>query len=196
MAACATGEAPPPPPPPADFAFLTRLRLDVAEIQVDDRLGPPAPNDRGPRVAVPPATYLRAIARDRFLADGTAGRAIVTLQQAEVIEVRLPARGSLFTAEVDTRYEGRMAMRLDVIAPDGSPAGFAEAEVRRSREVLSTASESGRLATVQAIARDLAEAMNVEIEFQIRRSLREVLAERRPAVPDPVQQEPLRPAQP
>lgn len=193
LAACATGSAPPPPPPPAEFAFLTRLRLDVAEVLVDDRLPPPAPTDRGPRVAVPPATYLRAIARDRLLADGTAGRAVATLQRAEVIEARVPTRGSMFTTEVDTRFDGRMAMRVEVIGADGTPAGFAEADVRRSREVLENVDAAGRNAVVQAIARDLADAMNVEIEFQLRRSLREALVNDRPAMPDPVQQEQLSP---
>lgn len=192
-AACATGEAPPPPPPPPEFAFLNRLRLDVAEVLVDDRLPPPAPSDRGPRVPVPPAEYLRAIARDRLLADGTGGRAVATLQRAEVLEVRLPTRGSLFTTEVDTRYDGRMAMRVELVGADGTPAGFAEAEVRRAREVLQNVDAAGRLRVVQAIARDLADAMNVEIEFQVRRSLRDRLVDgTRPAVPEPVEQEDLR----
>jgi hypothetical protein len=193
LAACATGSPPPPPPPPADFTFLTRLRLDVAEVLVDDRLPPPAPQDRGPRAAVPPASYLRAIARDRLLADGTAGRAVATLQRAEVIETRVPTRGSLFTTEVDTRFDGRMAMRVEIIGADGRPAGFAEAEVRRSREVLENVGAAGRDAVVQAIARDLADAMNVELEFQLRRSLRQLMVNDRPAMPDPVQQEPLGP---
>lgn len=192
-AACATGEAPLPPPPPPEFGFLNRLRLDVAEVLVDDRIPPPAPADRGPRVPVPPAAYLRAIARDRLLAEGTGGRAVATLQRAEVLEVRLPTRGSLFTTEVDTRYDGRMAMRVELIDADGAPAGFAEAEVRRAREVLQNVDAAGRLRVVQAIARDLADAMNVEIEFQVRRSLRDRLAEgARPAVPERVEQEDLR----
>jgi hypothetical protein len=191
-AACANGSGPPPPPPaPPDFAFLTRLRLDVAEILTDDRIPPGAPADRGARARVTPAEYLRAIARDRLLADGRAGRALAVLQRAEVIEVRLPTRGNLFTTEVDTRYEGRMALRIELVQADGAPAGFAEAEVRRSREVLENADANARAAVVQAIARDLADAMNVEIEFQVRRSLRDALVNDRPTVPDPVQQEPL-----
>lgn len=193
-AACASDDQKPPSPPPApDFAFLTPLRLDVAEVLIDDRLGMPAPNDAGSRVAVTPADYLRAIARDRLRADGTAGRAIVVLQKAEVVATRVPTQGSMFTAEVDTRYEGIMAMRIDIIGADARPAGFAEAEVRRSREVLENASAAARAAVVQAIAHDLADAMNVEIEFQLRRSLRDVLSNDRRASPEPVQQEPLTP---
>jgi hypothetical protein len=192
LGACATGEPPPQPPPPPDFAFLTRLRLDVAEVLVDDRLPPSPPADRGARAAVSPADYLRAIARDRLLADGTSGRAVATLQRAEVIETRVPTRGALFTTEIDTRYEGRMAMRVELIGADGTPSGFAEADVRRSREVLENADQAARAAVVQAIARDLADAMNVELEFQLRRSLRDAFVDqRRPAMPDAVEQEPL-----
>jgi hypothetical protein len=194
--ACATSGPPPAPPPPAEFAFLTRLRLDVVEVLVDDRIPPPGPTERGSRAQVTPAAYLRAIARDRLLADGTAGRAVATLQRAEVVEVRVPTRGSLFTNEVDTRFDGRMAMRVELIGADGAPGGFAEAEVRRSREVLQNADAAARAAVVQAIARDLADAMNVELEFQVRRSLRTALLNDRPAVPDPVQQEPLTPPPP
>jgi hypothetical protein len=196
LAGCATGSPPPSPPPPPDFAFLTRLRLDVAEVLTDDRLPPPGPTDRGARAQVTPADYLRAIARDRLIADGTSGRAVATLQRAEVNEVRVPTRGSLFTTEVDTRYEGRMALRIDLVAADGAPGGFAEAEVRRSREVLQNADANARAAVVQAIARDLADAMNVEIEFQVRRSLRAALVNDRPTVPEPVQQEQLTPPTP
>ena len=193
-AGCATDDPQPPsPPPPPEFRFLTPLRLEVGDVMIDDKLGSAASGDAGSRIAVTPADYLRAIARDRLRADGTTGRAIVVLQKAEVIETRVPTRGAMFTAEVDTRYEGRMAMRVDILGADGSPAGFAEADVRRSREVLQNASASARSQVVQAIARDLADAMNVEIEFQLRRSLRDVLANDRRAVPDPVHQEPLTP---
>lgn len=195
VGACTTDGPPPSPPPPPDFTFLTRLRLDVAEILTDDRLPPPAPNDRSNLAAVTPAAYLRAIVRDRLLADGTSGRAIATLQRAEVDEVRLPTQGSLFTTEIDTRYDGRMALRIDLVGADGSPGGFAEADVRRGREVLENVGAAGRAAVVQAIARDLADAMNVELEFQLRRSLREVLIDgQRPAVPEAVQQEQLSPS--
>jgi len=193
VAACATDDPLPPSPPPPEFRFLTPLRLEVGDVMIDDKLSSAAASDAGSRIAVTPADYLRAIARDRLRADGTTGRAIVVLQKAEVIETRVPTRGAMFTAEVDTRYEGRMAMRVDILGADGSPAGFAEADVRRSREVLQNASASARSQVVQAIARDLADAMNVEIEFQLRRSLRDVLANDRRAVPDPVHQEPLTP---
>jgi hypothetical protein len=197
VSGCAVETPSVPPPPPPDFSFLTRLRLDVAEVLVDDRLPAAAPADRGPRAAVPPAAYLRAIARDRLLADGSAGRAVATLQRAEVLETRLPTQGALFTTEVDTRFQGRMAMRVEILGSDGVPDGFAEAEVQRAREVLENADANARAQVVQAIARDLADAMNVELEFQIRRSLREKLVdERRSAVPEPVQQEQLPPPRP
>ena len=60
--------------------------------------------------------------------------------------------------------------------------------------MLENVDANGRTAVIQAIARDLADAMNVELEFQLRRSLREQLIDgQRPATPAPVQQEQLTP---
>lgn len=193
LGACASGSsAPPPPAGPPDFSFLNRLRLGVAEVLVEDRLPPPGPNDRGARARPPVAEYLRAVARDRLLAEGTSGRAVASLQDASITEVRLPIRGSLFTTEVDTRYDGRMKLRIDVIGADGTPAGFTEAQVTRSQSVLENVDAAGRARVVQELAKQLAEAMNVELEFQARRSLGQALltGPRAPSVGE-VQQEDL-----
>lgn len=193
LAACASGSsAPSPPAAPPDFSFLNRLRLDVAEVLVEDRLPPPGPNDAGARARPPVAEYLRAVARDRLLAEGSSGRAVASLQDAAITEVRLPTRGSLFTTEVDTRYDGRMKLRVDVIGADGTPAGFTEAQVTRSQTVLENVDAVGRARIVQELAKQLADAMNVELEFQARRSLGQALltGPRAPSVTE-VQQEDL-----
>lgn len=191
--ACASGSSvPPPPAAPPDFTFLNRLRLDVAEVLVEDRLPPPGPNDRGARARPPVADYLRAVARDRLLAEGTSGRAVASLQDASITEVRLPTQGSLFTTEIDTRYDGRMKLRVDVIGADGTPEGFTEAQVTRSQTVLENVDEAGRARIVQDMAKQLADAMNVELEFQARRGLGQALltGPRAPPVGE-VQQEDL-----
>jgi hypothetical protein len=193
LAGCASGSSPPPPPAgPPDFSFLNRLRLDVAEVLVEDRLPPPGPNDRGARARPPVAEYLRAVARDRLLAEGTSGRAVASLQDAAITEVRLPTRGSLFTTEIDTRFDGRMKLRIDVIGADGQPAGFTEAEVTRSQSVLENVDAAGRARIVQELAKQLADALNVELEFQARRGLGQALltGPRAPSVGE-VQQEDL-----
>jgi hypothetical protein len=192
LAACATDPAPPPAPPvQADFTFLNRLRLDVAEVLIEDRLPPPPANDRGPRTSPSMAALLHAVARDRLLAEGTAGRAVALLQAAEIVESRVQTRGALFTAEIDRRLDGRMKLRVDLLDSEGQPAGFTEAEVRRSQTVLDNVDAAGLARITQAMAKQLTDALNVELEFQARRTLGQALVTGPRATAQPVQREDL-----
>lgn len=192
LAACATDPAPPAVAPlQADFTFLNRLRLDVAEVLIEDRLPPPRANDRGPRTSPSLPDLLHAVARDRLLAEGTSGRAVALLQAAEIIETRVQTRGALFTAEIDRRLDGRMKLRVDLIDAEGQPAGFTEAEVRRSQTVLDNVDAAGLARMTQAMAKQLVDALNVELEFQARRTLGPALVTGPRATTQPVQQEDL-----
>jgi hypothetical protein len=192
FAACATDPAPPTVAPlQADFTFLNRLRLDVAEVLIEDRLPPPPANDRGTRTVPTMPDLLHAVARDRLLAEGTSGRAVALLQAAEIIETRVQTRGALFTAEIDRRLDGRMKLRVDLIDAEGQPAGFTEAEVRRSQTVLDNVDAAGLARMTQAMAKQLVDALNVELEFQARRTLGQALVTGPRATTQPVQQEDL-----
>lgn len=192
LLACATD-----PEPPGvvqlvtDFTYLNRLRLDVAEVLIEDRLPPPPASDRGTRTVPTMPDLLHAVARDRLLAEGTAGRAVALLQAAEIIETRVQTRGALFTAEVDRRLDGRMKLRVDLIDAEGQPAGFTEAEVRRSQTVLDNVDAAGLARMTQAMAKQLVDALNVELEFQARRTLGQSLVTGPRATTQPVQQEDL-----
>jgi hypothetical protein len=134
---------------------------------------------------------LHAVARDRLLAEGTSGRAVALLQAAEIIETRVQTRGALFTAEIDRRLDGRMKLRVDLVDAEGQPAGFTEAEVRRSQTVLDTVDAAGLARMTQAMAKQLVDALNVELEFQARRTLGPALVSGPRATTQPVQQEDL-----
>lgn len=191
-AACATT-----PEPPGvvqlvtDFTYLNRLRLDVAEVLIEDRLPPPPANDRGTRTVPTMPDLLHAVARDRLLAEGTSGRAVALLQAAEIIETRVRTQGALFTAEVDRRLDGRMKLRVDLLDAEGQPAGFTEAEVRRSQTVLDNVDANGLQRMTQTLAKQLVDALNVELEFQARRTLGPALVTGPRATTQPVQQEDL-----
>jgi hypothetical protein len=170
LAACAAEtEGPPLAPLVEGYAHLTPLRLNVREITVEQPgLGP------GRRVDAPapvnPAEEMERMARERFFPGGLDGRATFSIEAASLVRERL-SEGGLFT-----RGEERVSVvlrgRLEVQGGLGGPSGFASAEVRRSTTGPTDGSEASRAAT---LVRRAMEDMNVEIEFQIRRSLRGVL---------------------
>lgn len=178
LAGCGEGH------PPVDFApirsdYLTPLRLDVARLEV----GPvPQPDPQDAGLPVTPGQALRQLIEDRLSAAGTAGEARVTLQEARV---RQTSRG----------LAGAMAVRIDLSSPTRS--GFAEARVERS---VGDPDDDARVARYELIKRLVAD-MNVELEYQVRRSLGAALQSAGAAPPPAsVRQQPLpppgRPARP
>ena len=86
---------------------------------------------------------------------------------------------------------GALAVRLDVLTPDGNRAGFAEARVNRQYQ---GSMRDPRGAAYTLLDR-MMDDMNVELEFQVRASLRDWLQRTAPNAPAPaaVQQQNLAP---
>ncbi len=145
---------------PVSFAplrsdYLTPLRLNVGRVEI----GPaPPPNPLDSIAPVPPAAALRQLIEDRISAAGSGGVATVTLMEARLGR----AGGSL---------QGAMAVRIDLVSADGRQAGFAEARVERTVGD----PNSNLRAALYDIVRRLVDDMNVELEFQVRRSLKDSL---------------------
>ena len=98
------------------------------------------------------------MARDRLFAAGTAGSATFTIDQASIVR------------EPNGALDGQFAVHLDLTASGGARAGFAEARVAR-QYVPGSDSENGS-ANLYALTRQMMDAMNVELEFQVRRTLK------------------------
>ena len=178
-AACVSG-APAPAVrtsfPPLRYDHLTPIRLNVADIAVEDR-SVPAPDGLDAQSPVRPGDALRGMARDRLLPGGASGRAVFVIDEAAIVRVQ----GGL---------SGTMAVHLDVLAADGGRAGFAEARVSR-RRVGTERGESLR-AVLYEVTRQMMDDMNVEFEYQVRRALREWVQDTATApAPAPVQQQEL-----
>src|SRR4051812_49230114 len=163
--------------PPLHYDYLTKLRLNVSSIEV----GPPPPP--GPLDAfnpVPPGASLLQMAQDRLAAGGASGRAVFVVDEALIVQI-------------PDGLEGNLAVHLDVLTQEGTRAAFAEARVSR-RAVGIGRDLRGAL---YDITRQMMDDMNVEFEFQVRRSLRDWLQEATTAPPPPpVQQQDLGPASP
>jgi hypothetical protein len=171
-----------PPPrtvfPPLRYDYLNPIGLNVASIEVEQRAYEVSgPGDVMQLAPVDPIAALRQIAEDRLRAYGSSGRAVFVVTEALLMQ-----RGD--------GYEGTLGVELDVY-PTGSEqrAGYAEARVFRRIE-----SDSDDVRGVlYDLEKQLFDALNVELEFQIRRSLRDWLVAAPTSVPAPVHAQPLPP---
>lgn len=191
VAACGRSSEPPPAPAaPPSYSHLTPLRLAVGRIDVLGATDPAATRTMPPAPLVPQDLVL-TMARDRLSAGGGSTTARFRVQIATLTRESASGGGVFTTAS--ERLTCIMRCRLEVVGEDGSPAGFAEAEVRRVA-VRPAGSEAERSRAAEEIVRLAGNDLNVEFEFQLRRNLRALLqGPARPgeAVPAPVEAEPL-----
>lgn len=163
LGACFGG--PPPPPtvfPPLTYDYLTKLRLNVGSIDIDDSWNPPfGPAQLGPYAPVPPAAALRQMAQDRLVPTGTAGHAVFKIEDASIVQ-----NGN--------RLYASFAVQLTVGTTDGTRSGYAEARVVHNATLTDDDPQALR-ATLYNLTRATMDDMNVEFEYQVRRSLRDYL---------------------
>ncbi len=143
------------------YSFLTPIRLNVAGIEVDDRSPPAGGGSLDAAAPVRPVDALKQMANDRLVAAGTAGRAVFVIDQASLTR----AGGGL---------DGLLAVHLDVFAGDGGErVGYAEARVARRRT--STDTDENTRGVLYDFTLQMMNDMNVEFEFQVKRSLKDWL---------------------
>lgn len=195
LAACATTSAEPEQLAPlvTGYGHLTPIRLAVAAIEV------PPPAAIAVRVDQPaplrPDTEMQRMARERLVASGSEGAARFIVRLAEFRREALARQGGfggLFAGEPGERLSVRMQARLEVSASDGR-SGFVEAEARRQRTLPDGSTPAARRRAAEEVVRQAMDDLNIEFEFQIRRTLRSwlVQAVTPPAGPDGVQVEEL-----
>ncbi|MDE2005721.1 MAG: hypothetical protein KGI51_04070 [Rhodospirillales bacterium] len=160
--------------PRLDYSFLPKFRLNVAHVEIEQRFmpssEPPSVNDEDP---ASPTSALRRMGEERLAAFGSAGKAVYVIENAQM------------TREGD-RISGNFAVRLEIYTSAGTRAGFAEASVSRTR----TGSVHDLRRTLYELTRQMMDRMNVEFEYQIRRSLGDWLIAPN-AVSQPVQAAPI-----
>ncbi len=182
LAACAEPPAPQPTAPPIAYEFLPRLRLDVADVQVENRAPPAGLTDLGAQLRPSPADAVQIMGRDRLAANGTSGVARFIVTRAAMLREAAPRQGGMFSGDSGERLTCLLACRLEVSAEDGRQ-GFADAEVRRTAP--SENNPAARLRTAENLLRRASFELNAEFEFRVRQSLRALLVEGERAAPPP-----------
>ena len=178
LAAAACTESTPPRTsfPPLRYDYLNPIGLNVATIDATTRASAGGGADditASAPIDLPAA--LQAVGADRMKAWGTAGRA-----EFVITEAALYRRSG--------GYEGALSVELDIYpAASNQRAAYAEARVFRRIE---NDSDDVR-GTLYDLEKQLLDAMNVELEFQIRRNIRDWLVAAPNATPAPVSAQPL-----
>ena len=145
--------------PPPSYSFLTPIRLNVASIEIDDRSLPATAGSVETIDPIRPSDALKQMGIDRLAADGSAGRAVFVIDQARL-------------SRNNGGIDGTMAVHLDVFSgPGGQRVGYAEARVVRRR----TSTDVGESlpSILYDFTTEMMNDMNVEFEYQVRRSLRD-----------------------
>jgi hypothetical protein len=194
LAACAGTEGPEALPPlVTGYRHLTPLRLNLLEIALPD------PAAGAVRVAEPaplrPDVEMRRMAEERLVPVGTAGSGRFLISAARFTRERLPASGGLtamFAGEPGERIAVEMICRLEVLNAEARRVAFVEAQARRSRTLADGTAPAARSRAAEELVRQAMDELNVEFEYQIRRTLREWLVDAsQPVTPAPVEREDL-----
>jgi hypothetical protein len=159
-----------------DFSYLTPLPLNVANVVIQSEYVPSGmPPDVSQFDPIPPVQALRLMAEQRLKAAGGTGEAVFVINDASMVR-----NGNAIN--------GVMSVTLSIYPSGPVRAGVAQATITQQ------AVGGGDLPRVLAdLTRRMMDQMNVEFEFQVRRSLRDFLLSAS-ANPSPVQQSPLSPA--
>jgi len=168
---------------PLQYGHLNKLGLNVGLVDTEVQFVPggPGSGDVSAYAPDPPISALRRMAQDRLVAAGTKGRAVFIIRYASLVR-----NGSV--------YDGNIDVALDIFGPDNNRVGHVEARAYRRH-----AGEGNLRSILHDMTRELMDALNVELEYQIRRNLRDWLVEpgaaasQNPTVPTPVEQETLAP---
>lgn len=173
LAACVE-EPPPATYKPLDFAYLPKLRLDVASVDIEDSWSPGAGGD-GKHVEqqspVQPLDALRRMGQDRVVASGSSGHATFVIDDASL-------------SRMNDRYEADFAVHLDVSSGDGTRTGYAEARISRTMTIVDYSPEGTRRGLYDLVKAAM-DDMNVEFEYQVRRSLKDWLQNTTGSAPEP-----------
>jgi hypothetical protein len=150
--------------PELQYTYLPQITLKVASVQVRDEYLP-GPNTAQMIANAPeaPAAVLERMARERLIGDGSPGSATFAIKRASL-------------DQVGDNLQGTMTVELSVSTSNGQRVGYADATISRSETAPSNESPDHMRAALYALTKRMMTDMNVELQYQIQKSLPEWLA--------------------
>ena len=172
LAGCGAG--PPPQQTFADLRFTNEppLRLGVAAIEVEDEYRPNFdPPHFEQRLPIPLPHVADNWARDRLQPAGTSGRAVAVITDASVVEINLPKESGLtatFTHQLDTKYDARIGIRVELRDDGGGGIRMAEGHAERSVTTVEGTTLEERDRMLYQMETQLMADLDRQLEAQIR----------------------------
>lgn len=156
-----------------DFDYLTKIKLDVGAIEVDDGWVPRG-SARHVEYLAPtrPTKAMRLMAEHRLVPGGTAGVAAVRVDDASIILYR-------------GRFEGSFAVHMEVLDGEGQQVGLVNARVRDSEAARDEEDVTASQVDIEGLMRRMMGKLNVEFEYQVRQALKAKLQATEPVAPKP-----------
>ena len=178
LAACGSS-APPRTYQPLTYDYLLPLRLNVGSVDVQVNWRPQTGADVGSMAPTPPVQALARMGHDRLFPAGSTGQAVYVIDDASIIR------------NGNALY-GTFSVHLDIVGADGRRTGYAEARVART--VSGPTVDDDVRSALYDLTSQMMTDMNVEFEYQVRRSLKDWLQNGNGSnAPAPVQAQPLTP---
>lgn len=164
-------------PEPLGLAYLAHkpIRLNVARVEVVKKYqstsNPPHVENEFP---VPPIAMIQQWVQDRLLPIGKSGYAVVTIDDASVVEVPLQGTKGLkgmVTVDQSEQYDAKMSVKIEIFDDQGKAKGFANARAQGSR----TVPENVTLGQRRKIWINMMEKMMNNLDDELERNVRTYL---------------------
>jgi hypothetical protein len=171
LAACGGGREA-PRFEPLRYDHLLRIKLNVARVDLDDSWTPRGA-DRHVEFLAPtaPLDALRRMDEDRLVPGGASGRALFVIDDASIIRVQ-------------DSYRAILAVHLDILDDAGQRLRGIEARATQTHPVTDDDPIAVR-SDLYELTRKAMDEINVDLEYQIRQTLRGDLQTTSPTAPSP-----------
>lgn len=162
LAACGGEGDAPPSYPPLTFDYLGPIRVDVGHVDIDDTWAPRGAAKHIEYLApMSPRAALAQMAHDRLVPGGNKGGATFVIEDASLTQG--PAN-----------YAADFVVRLDITDDSGVRLGQVVAAIHQVRPIRADGEEGVR-GELYDFVRDAMRDMNVEFEFQIKKTMKSLL---------------------
>jgi hypothetical protein len=153
--------------PELTYRHLAPINLAVGSFDVETRYIPPLKPPNVEHLApVPPYKAVRQWGLDRIRTAGGENRARLVILDASIVGKDLPTKSGIegaFTREQAKKYDGRIAVLLEILDPTGRQLAFVTARAERSE----TAPEGATIAEREKIWFAMTESMMRDLNGQL-----------------------------
>lgn len=158
--------------PEINYRAAPPFHIDAAVVEVVESYVPPL---KAPHVEqdapIAPSTLLRRWAEQRLEATGQSGRVRATIRDARIVETLLATNQTVensFTNEQASRFEGRVAMSIDLVDSSGASLATVEGEAQRTRTLPENSTLREREEILFQMSEDLANDLDKVLDANIR----------------------------